>query len=411
MTGIRPSFLQNVAGWSWDFGDGAISADRSPSHIYSTEGDYNVNLVVSNANGTASKATTITVQSTSGGNGGESSSGGGGGGGAGGSPEPQSNVEAKELSQTFIATESPVKFDFPQKTTPVVYVSFDSKKTAGKTTTIAEMLKEKSTLVSGVPSDEVYKYLNIWVGNGGFANEKNIENAVVCFKVEKFWVQGKNIDKSTITLYMYSENTWNRLPTSLSNEDDKYIYLISETSGFSSFAITGKTAEQSGDTPKGKSEESSASVNLQSEKTEFAIGEDILLKLSAVNLITKPIMHVQVIIIPPSGMSVSSSEFAKSGAGQYTATFELEPGDGKDIEVRIAANQVGNLNVKGRVVYYFGENKKDVVDYPLDLPVQVSDSQSNQIPPPRTNPMPGLGIASLVLILVIVFILKPAFGR
>ena len=47
------------------------------------------------------------------------------------------------------------------------------------------MLKEKSTLVSGLPSDEVYKSLNIWVGNSGFATPKNIEKAVICFKVEK----------------------------------------------------------------------------------------------------------------------------------------------------------------------------------------------------------------------------------
>ena len=67
----------------------------------------------------------------------------------------------------------------------------------------------------------------------------------------------------------------------------------------------------------------SASVNLYGEKTQVNVGEEIRLKLSAVNLITKPLMHVQVIIIPPSGMSVSSSEFVESGAGQYTATDDL----------------------------------------------------------------------------------------
>ncbi len=99
-----------------------------------------------------------------------------------------------------------------------------------------------------------------------------------------------------------------------------------------------------------------------------------MFKLSAVNLIIKPTMHVQVIIIPPSGMSVSSSEFVESGAGQYTAVFNLEPGKGKDIEVRIVANQVGNFNVNGRVVYYFGNNKKDAEDYTFSLPIQVGEA-------------------------------------
>jgi hypothetical protein len=114
-----------------------------------------------------------------------------------------------------------------------------------------------------------------------------------------------------------------------------------------------------------------ASVNLHGEKTDVVLGEDILLKLSAVNLITKPKMHVQVIIIPPSGMSVTSSEFSKSGAGQFTANYELEPGDGRDIEVRIKSNQVGDFNVKGRIVYYFGEDKEKAEDHTLNLPIKV----------------------------------------
>ena len=229
---------QNAAGVSWDFGDGSNSNEKNPVHVYQVAGTYTVNMIASNANGTAQKTTIITAQSSS--SGGSSHSSGSSGGGGGGSPEPQSNVQVKELSQTFISSGKSVKFDFPQKVTPVVYVSFDSKKTAGKTTTIVEMLKAKSTLVSGLPSGEVYKSLNIWVGNSGFATSKNIENAVVGFKVEKSWIQDKKIDKSSLTLNRYSDKTWNQLPTSMSSEDDTYLYLTAQTTGFSPFAITGK---------------------------------------------------------------------------------------------------------------------------------------------------------------------------
>jgi len=114
-----------------------------------------------------------------------------------------------------------------------------------------------------------------------------------------------------------------------------------------------------------------ASVQLHGEKTSVVLGEDILLKLSAVNLITKPTMHVQVIIIPPSGMSVTSSAFAKSGAGQYTTTYELEPGSGKDIEVAIRSNQVGDFGVTGRIIYYFGDDREGAEDHTLTLPITV----------------------------------------
>jgi PGF-pre-PGF domain-containing protein len=133
-----------------------------------------------------------------------------------------------------------VTFNFPQKVTPVVSVSFDSKKTTGKTTTIVEMLKAKSILVSGAPADEVYNYVNMWVGNSGFATPNNIKNAVVNFKVEKSWIQDKKIDKSTITLNWYNDSKWDSLPTSLSSEDDNYLYYAAQTPGFSNFAITGK---------------------------------------------------------------------------------------------------------------------------------------------------------------------------
>ena len=250
---------QNAISRSWDFNNDGIadSIDGTPVYVYTSPGTYTVNLTVTNGNGTASKSATITVPNPSSGSsggssssgssieggssGGSSSGGSSGGGGAGGSPEPAKNVKVKELSQVFIKSGSPVKFDLAKNATSIVSVAFDSKKTVGKTTTIVEMLKNKSTLTPDVPKDEVYSYLNIWVGNGGYGTEKNIENAVVCFKVEKSWIQDKKIDKSSIILNRYSDKKWNQLPTSLLSEDDKYLYFTAKTPGFSPFAITGKT--------------------------------------------------------------------------------------------------------------------------------------------------------------------------
>ena len=125
-----------------------------------------------------------------------------------------------------------------------------------------------------------------------------------------------------------------------------------------------------------------ASVKLHGERTDVVIGDNILLKLSAVNLITKPVMHVQVIVIPPSGMSVTSSGFAMSGAGQFTSDYEIEPGVGRNIEVAIVANQVGNFTVEGRVVYYFGDDMANAEDYTLELPIRVRSAGAH--PPPAT---------------------------
>jgi PGF-pre-PGF domain-containing protein len=123
-------------------------------------------------------------------------------------------------------------------------IIFKVHKTFGKTTTIVEQLKGKSTLVSGLPSGEVYKYFNVWVGTSGFVTSKNVENPVVCFKVDKSWLQDKNIDQASITLDSYSDKTWSYMPVKLLHEDGKYLYFTAETPKFSFFAITGKAVEK-----------------------------------------------------------------------------------------------------------------------------------------------------------------------
>lgn len=153
---------------------------------------------------------------------------------------------------------------------------------------------------------------------------------------------------------------------------------------------------------------SNASVQLHGEKTDVELGEDIQLRLSAVNLINKPKMHVQVIILPPSGMSVTSSEFSKSGAGQFTADYELAPGDLRDIEVKIKTNQVGEFEVQGRIIYYFDDDSAHAEDQTLRLPIRVRES--NQPTPIATqdngNWLPGFGALIAVIGILALYIIK-----
>jgi PGF-pre-PGF domain-containing protein len=231
---------QNSTGRAWDFNNdrNSDSGEVAPVYVFMSPGSYNVNLIATNENGTATKTATINVLKKSSGG---SSSGGSSGGG--GSPEPARNVEIKEISQEFITNGKEIKFDFAKNATCVVYVSFNAKKTFGKTIAIVEMLKGKSTLVTKLPESEIYKFFNIWVGNSGFATSKNIENPVVCFKVEKTWVNEKNIDQASITLNRYSEKKWTQFSPSLLGEDNKFLYFTAKVSGFSPFAITGKSKE------------------------------------------------------------------------------------------------------------------------------------------------------------------------
>ncbi len=113
-----------------------------------------------------------------------------------------------------------------------------AKKTVGKTTAIVEELKGKSSLTPNEPEGEIYKYVNIWIGNSGFANSKNIDNAVVGFKVSKEWINKNNINIDSFTLQHFSDKKWNSLPTTKINEDKEYTYFEAKCPSFSPFAIT-----------------------------------------------------------------------------------------------------------------------------------------------------------------------------
>ncbi len=154
---------------------------------------------------------------------------------------------------------------------------------------------------------------------------------------------------------------------------------------------------------------SNASVQLHGGKTDVVVGEDILLRLSAVNLITKPQMHVQVIILPPSGMSVTSSEFVESGAGQFTTTYEIPPGKGRDIEVRIKSNQIGEFEVQGRIVYYFNNDSAQAEDHTLKLPIKVRADAAQPVPtktPANGKWIPGFEALFALIGLLVLYIIK-----
>ena len=198
--------------------------------------------------------------------------------------------------------------------------------------------------------------------------------------------------------------TFNLDPATATYVDEKGNYYTAESNTAEIKVIPSSEPTPQSTTPTPTKTPSSASVNLYGEKTDVVLGEDILLRLSAVNLITKPPMTVQVIIIPPSGMSVTSTEFTKTAAGQYTTTYKLEPGDGKDIEVRIKSNQVGAFVVEGRIVYYFGDDITTGEDHTLTLPITVKPERETTPEPAatgQTEETPGFSALMFLLALML----------
>lgn len=191
--------------------------------------------------------------------------------------------------------------------------------------------------------------------------------------------------------------TFNLKPATVSYYDEDGTSHLSKSNSYAVTVIPSNATP----TP---SQISNASVQLYGEKTDVVLGEDILLKLSAVNLISKPTMHVQVIILPPSGMSVTSSEFVESGAGQFTTTYEISPGKGRDIEIGIKSNQIGEFEVQGRIIYYFNNDSSQAEDHTLKLPIRVRAGAEN--PTPAKRWMPGFEALPALIGLLVLFLIN-----
>lgn len=136
------------------------------------------------------------------------------------------------------------------------------------------------------------------------------------------------------------------------------------------------------------------SVHLYGQKTQVTVDEDVILELSAVNLITNPTMTVQLILQVPPGMSVTSTAFVEAGAGQYTATYAVEPGYARQIEVHIRANQTGSFNIVGYLAYYLGVDKSTAEYRTVNMLVKVaSDKASAETITPQPS-RKGIGFLS-----------------
>jgi PGF-pre-PGF domain-containing protein len=87
------------------------------------------------------------------------------------------------------------------------------------------------------PMENSYQLLQI-----GTDLEESVENAEVGFKVSWEWINAEGMDENTITLEHYVDGTWDELPTTMTGNDENYVYFDAETPGFSVFAVTGEVA-------------------------------------------------------------------------------------------------------------------------------------------------------------------------
>lgn len=162
-------------------------------------------------------------------------------GGAGIPAESHENIAVRETVREYITANTTITYQFNEDANCIEYIEFYAKTNAGNIDAVVEVLKYKSKQISNDPIGEVYKYINIYVGNSGYATEKNIADPVTVFKVPLLWITQNNIDESSIKLYYYDSNAWNTLPTTKIKEENDCSYFEAGIPEFTGFAIIGET--------------------------------------------------------------------------------------------------------------------------------------------------------------------------
>ncbi|SDF67003.1 PGF-pre-PGF domain-containing protein [Methanolobus vulcani] len=210
---------------------------------YGQSGTYSVEFHVTDGQLNDSEAITIRVYdvntkvtdysgfSTS------SSSSSGGGAGASSGAEDYNNVAFKDYSIKYVTRGQQIEFKFPNSENDLESVEFSALKAAGQVKAIIEILYDRSSLVNTNPPGDVYRNINIWVGDVKFNSGNYFSSAEITFKVSKQWLEDNDADPTSVRLYRYSGGSWNELKTSRIGTDANNYYFKAQTPGFSPFAI------------------------------------------------------------------------------------------------------------------------------------------------------------------------------
>jgi PGF-pre-PGF domain-containing protein len=207
--------------------------------VASQVGTYSVSFYVTDGSAEDYETVSITVTEPSSSSSSTTSSSGSSGGGGGGSQntgEKFENIEFKDYALKYVMKDKETVFEFDEPANNIVSISFVCKLNGGQTKTIIEMLKGTSALATSAPSGNVYKNLNIWVGDSKFPSDV-ISDVIIRFKVEKSWLNSNDVDQDSIVLSRYSDGKWTLLETSFESDDGDYLYYTAKTPGFSPFAI------------------------------------------------------------------------------------------------------------------------------------------------------------------------------
>ena len=117
------------------------------------------------------------------------------------------------------------------------------------------------------------------------------------------------------------------------------------------------------------------------------VGDDVKLSLSMQNSLAQPRMTVSMSMRVPSGWNVvlSGEGVADVCTSQCSAVYQIEPARQKEITFSSEANQAGQFYFRGRLEWFFGDDRSRIHGEDINILVTVSDE-----PPPTITFTPTI---------------------
>ncbi|MGM0771644.1 MAG: PGF-pre-PGF domain-containing protein [Halobacteriota archaeon] len=155
------------------------------------------------------------------------------------------NIEEKDARVIYVLRYLEKSFTFRNDAIDVTYINITTDLNVGNVEAIVESLKSTSSMVSTPPEGNVYKNINIWVGDNKL--QYRLVNSEVGFRVNRTWLEDNGVSDRSVRLSIYHSGNWDILPTEKTDEDAEYIYYEANTSGEirTHFAIIGYIENES----------------------------------------------------------------------------------------------------------------------------------------------------------------------
>ena len=121
------------------------------------------------------------------------------------------------------------------------------------------------------------------------------------------------------------------------------------------------------------------------------VGDDVKLTLAMHNSLAQPRMTVSMSLKVPSGWNVvlSGEGVADVCTSLCNATYQIESGRQREITFRSVANQAGQFYFRGRLEWFFGDDRSQIHGEAMNVMVTVSDPPPptpTATPPPTSTP-------------------------